>query len=510
MARPLTLPLFPEEAPPRRPPPSLPVSPPRKSHPQLWLALHLPRLSLEALPIPPGSREPLAVIAGEGRNARVLDCTQDAAARGVQSGMPVNAAMALEPALRLLVQEPVQEQAALARLAEVAYGFTPSISLEPPSALLLEVAGSAHLFDGPQAIRARVKDAFKSAGFTAVPAVAPTPLAALWLATAQQEMTILRQEELRSTLGRLPVRALTWGLEQQDSFERLGIRHLVDLFRLPREGLAKRFGPAFLEALDRATGEAPDPRAAHLFPKRLHLRRELPAELSQMAYLQPHIESLVAELTAQLRRHDAAVDRIKLLFRHWHQAPTAIIVGGALPHRDESGWVALIQNRLANCVLAAPVLEVELRSGRLLRYTAESRELVGIGRDCSADVARLVDLLRARLGRTAVFGVAVTPDARPEQAWRSVEPGSTTPGARSSPSRPLTLLKVPQLLRGDAAHLRYRGAALKLMRGPERIEGGWWEGEAWSRDYYQALSSRGELLWLFREHQHWYLHGLFS
>jgi protein ImuB len=145
-----------------------------------------------------------------------------------------------------------------------------------------------------------------------------------------------------------------------------------------------------------------------------------------------------------------------------------------------------------------------------LPFKAESQELLGDSTRHGDGLAGLVDLLRARLGRKQVSGLAATSDARPEYAWRQVEPGQRASDARLPPPRPIHLLASPLLLSYADGTLRHRGATLKLTRGPERIQGGWWDGEEWTRDYYQALSSRGELLWVFHAASQWFLHGLFS
>jgi protein ImuB len=303
---------------------------------------------------------------------------------------------------------------------------------------------------------------------------------------------------------------MDWEPVHQDAFARLGIERLVDLFRLPREGLVRRFGQEFLETLDRATGELPDPRNAWVTPKRLKLTREMPGELIQMAHLTPYIEDMAAELVKELRRHDAGVDRIKILFKHFQQSPTTVTIGSAIPHRDESRWNALIQNKLANQVLPAPVLDVQLLTGRFLRYTAESQDLLGISQASRENLSQLVDMLRSRLGRTAVFGMTITPDARPEQAWRNTEPGDAVKGPQVSLPRPIHVLSAPIPLDTSAGRPRYEGASLTLVNGPECIEGGWWSDETWVRNYYQAVSTRGERLWVYRQQQRWFLHGKFS
>lgn len=469
--------------------------------------MHFPRLSLEALRIQPDNRAPVAVMEGEGSKAVVVDCTKGAEHGGVHPGMALGAALVLSPQLQSKQRDTAREHAALLKLAETGYDFTPTVSLENPNSLLLEVEGSAHLFGGTTPVRHRARDAFRDVGFAAITSLAPTPVAALWLAYARQSVSVTRPEDIRSVLGRLPVQAIFNSTDLLDSFDRLGVKYLVDLFRLPREGLTRRFGKDLLRTLDRATGEQPDPRTAWARPKQLKLYRELPGELIQMAHLEPYIEGMVAELVSELRRHDAGVDRIKILFKHFQQPTTTVTVGSAVPHRDEKRWKLLVQNQLANQILIAPALEVLLISSRFKRYTAQSQDLLGIGKTADEGLSQLVDLLRARLGRTTIFGVATTRDARPEQAWRAVEPGEDLKQSRPTKARPVHILAAPVLL-GD--RLRYRGATLKIVKGPERIEGGWWAKEAWIRDYYHVVSSRGEKLWVFHQQKRWYLHGLFS
>lgn len=114
------------------------------------------------------------------------------------------------------------------------------------------------------------------------------------------------------------------------------------------------------------------------------------------------------------------------------------------------------------------------------------------------------------MGQTAVFGMAMTADARPERATRVIEPGERVLEMEAKEPRPINVLAAPMPLACSEDRPRYRGATLSLIDGPERIEGGWWVQERWRRDYYEALSTRGERLWIFREGKQWFLHGMYS
>lgn len=475
------------------------------------MAVHFPRLSLEAHRIQPMSNEPVVVTHGQGTKMLVWDCTLGASRLGITPGMPLNAALALAPILGVHTRDPAAEHGMLLKLAERGHGFTPTVSIESPGSLLLEVEGSMHLFGGDAGIRIKARDTYNAAGVFALTAISTNSQSALWLAHAGVEISVTDAEQLRSVLGRLPVQAIAWTREQHDAFNRLGIRQLGELLRLPREGLAKRFGKGFLDTLDRALGHRPDPRLQYNVPKTCSLTRELPGEFIQVDHMLPYVDAMVEDLCQQLRGHDAAVNRLKLKFQHWHQDPTAVVIGSAIPYRETGCWLELVHGRLGNLMLPAPVHEIELHTGRFMPYTAVNNDFVGDRPSAENSMQRLVDLLRSRIGRKAVSGITVTPDARPADAWASVEPGVATKDPRVGPDRPLYVLPEPEPLGAcSSGKPRYNGATLSLVGGPERIEGGWWAEETWIRDYYQATSTRGERVWVFREGKQWFLHGMFS
>ena len=59
----------------------------------------------------------------------------------------------------------------------------------------------------------------------------------------------------------------------------------------------------------------------------------------------------------------------------------------------------------------------------------------------------------------------------------------------------------------------YMEGKLRLVRGPERIEAGWWDNADVARDYFVAENDHAVRLWVFREltnPQRWFLHGIFG
>ena len=149
-----------------------------------------------------------------------------------------------------------------------------------------------------------------------------------------------------------------------------------------------------------------------------------------------------------------------------------------------------------------------------------------------AELGELVDRLEARLGRGACWSLEVRDQHLPEDAWQRVTPirvGTASTGSRTplpadvasadavstivSPGRslrPVWLFVPPR---------RVRSEQLTLLRGPERIESGWWGmeggvraiGQSLPRDYYVARLESGAECWVFRDAAgDWYLHGYFG
>jgi len=210
-----------------------------------WLAVHLPALPLEVLGLGCADQAPVAVsISRKGEH--VLRCNPAAAASGVRPGLGIGAARALCAGLRILPQRPQAEREALERLAAWSLGFTPQVSLAPPRALLLEVAGSLALFGGPESLIGQVGQGLADLGYQSRLALAPTPLGALvlarqgWSPGEGRCPLVLDGPALRAALGALPLAGLGLSRRELDDLTSMGLRRVLVLLRLPRQGLRER------------------------------------------------------------------------------------------------------------------------------------------------------------------------------------------------------------------------------------------------------------------------------
>ncbi|MFZ2855002.1 MAG: DNA polymerase Y family protein [Rhodocyclaceae bacterium] len=489
----------------------------------LWLALHLPRLPLEAFPSQP---PPSAVVSRE----HVVVADETAASAGVRPGMRLASAWALLPELHILERDCVREQVALKRLACRAGAFTSEVCLLAPHTLLLEVAGSLRLFGGTALLLERVVEACCEQGFTLQTAFAPTPLAAQWLAQAGAGHVCLAAADLPQHLAALPLAALALSAQQQARLAGFGVRLLGDVLCLPRAGLARRLGVGFTDDLSRALGDLPDPRPRFAFPEHFFERLELPGRVENTLALGFSGRRLIAALCGWLTARSAGISECIFEFEHERGSrpspATCLTLGLSGVTRDAERIGRILVERLQQLELPAAVVQIALRAeapALLSGYAASLFGECGEGRGGDS-IAVLVERLQARLGETRVHGLATFAEHRPENASRLVAPllpvGKTVSVSTAMPAttggpRPLWLLPRPQSLH-EVDGRPQRGGPLQLLAGPERIESGWWdaaEADALGdvrRDYFVVLSPRSEWLWIFRSEAGWFLHGVFA
>ena len=479
---------------------------------QLWLAVCLPNLAFEV------SRKavlhtPAVVVEPQNSQLTVVAVNASAQAAGIETGSKLSTAFALAASLQAFERSPRAERASLESLAGWAQALTSLVSIESPEGMLLEVAGSLRLFHSLETIKARVGDELTRRNFTFRLCAAPTATAALWLARAAGT-DVLSSHELAGRLGALPMAVTRWPHSAQALLRELGVRTVGECARLPRDGFARRVGVAYLHELDRAFGRRVDVRAGFNRPASFRSKIELFEESTDSAIFLEAIEQMLDELGAELRMKQVQIRTFKIGFEHLHRAPTIEQFDLLEATHDKDQLLHLIRDRLERCQLPVPAIAVRIRTGFLVPLTIQAADLferVPVGTLTRA----LLERLQERLGAAAVYAVRAVAEHRPEKAWAKLT-GETQARARSGEwleprDRPLWLLQRPVPLDSAVAHDHYQGS-IELTSGPERIESGWWDEQDVARDYYTAVSSHGQKLWVFRDRRSrvWHLHGLFG
>lgn len=437
---------------------------------------------------------------------------------GVAGGQKLSTALGLQPGLAVFERDPAAEARALEALACWAGSLTPTVALQPPAALLLEIGGCLRLFGGAEAIAAAAQAGCAAQQYSPGWAVAPTPLAALWLARAGGRAILLDADAMRAALAGLPCAVPGWPAETLARLEAFGLRRLGELRGMAGAGLRRRLGNEAVDDLARAWGDLPDPRLAFVFPESFSRQIELPARVEHAEALAFAGQRLFSALAGWLQARQLLLRACALHLKHDDGTVSRLPLRFAEPAADEARFARLLREHLGRWQLAGPVEAMTLAADDVVARPGASQPL--FAQAAAGEGARAcLERLQARLGPASVHVLATRPDYRPECATVAVDPvaapaGGAPPGA-GGPPRPLWLLPRPQALaeRSDGPHWH---GPLKLLSRAERLESGWWdEGEAASagdvrRDYFVARNRAGQWAWVFRDAEGWFLHGLFS
>jgi len=507
----------------------------------LWIAVHLPQLSLEsfATTVNPIWRDrPMALI----ESHRITQVDARAAELGIQQGAKRATALALAGDLVLGQADPARDAQALQAVAYVALELTPMVCIEACDSsgaavpvVLLEVQASLRCFGGFTRLVDHLRRALQPLGHSVQVASAPTALGAAMLARWRRDLVSgphsVDLGALQCLLDAAPVWLLGPGREHWEALQGMGLRQLSDLRRLPRSGLARRFGTALLADLDRARGDAPDPREAIICPNVFEQRIELFTRADTAEQMMAGARVLISRLVAWARVRHARVAAFTLRMHHEaHRLRDAhsseLAVGLAEPSIDATHLASLLAERLARTPLAGPALEMSLHCDAVVQAAAPNAELFPTRGAEREGLTRLIERLQARLGAEGVQRLALVADHRPERAVSSMPAQSaiasnTAPSAPTldgGPVRPLWLLREPLPLPEHGSRPWLDGTPLQLLAGPERIESGWWDGDLAARDYFIARTLDGALVWVYRarlplsepDGAGWFLQGRFA
>lgn len=413
-------------------------------------------------------------------------------------------------------------------LAGLMQACSSDISLHE-TALVCEVRSALRYFGGIEAIHEKLSGAIRrqlrewELPEELFHAAAPTMTGSLLLARASGGKAVYRRANLHAALQGLPVAVLQPDREQGRRLHNMGIRCLGDLWRLPVGGLVTRFGSDFVDQLDRALGKTPEAARKYVAPPSFRAALELPGESADLDRLLPAAGELLKRLCDFLVQRDLATSRLEFSLLHEQREATAAPIELRRADRCRRHFLMLLQTRLGELELPAPVTALRLAVNRFDAYLDRDLQLLrndkyfcdGEGAD-EAGVDRLLEQLQVRLGEKQIRGIEAVADHRPEYASRDFDHAE---GGKAGPDTPVAGLARPLWLLGEPRRLACRDGQplyhgpVSLVSGPERIESGWWSGDDVRRDYYVGEEENGCRLWLYRERgggRRWYLHGYFA
>jgi len=443
-------------------------------------------------------------------------------------------------------------------LALWALRFTPRVA-RLDEAVVMEVAASLRLFGGAAALRQRVHAEGTELGAARI-AWASNSLAALALARAgvaaaegegeggsahtlpplRPTPPLTPAARLSAVLDPLPLAVLSATAPHRPTLAHIGCRTLGQLRRLPRAGLARRFGAPLLHALDQLYGLAPQTHTWVQAPAVFDARLELPHRVDDAAALVFGARRLLLQLAGWLAARHSGTTAFTLHWAHDALRSRGAGEGGQLtvrtaePTREVEHLTRLLAEHLARVTLAAPVGDLRLVVDDVRPLAPRNASWLPDDTPAGGEsLSNALERIAVRLGPGRVLRPLLVADHRPEHMcrWQSADqalprhpPAAPADAAAWAfgPGLPQPTFVLPQPLKLRVRQHRplYQGE-LQLLLGPQRVEGGWWDRDEAQgltrhavRDYWVAASAQAGLLWVFQtrlaDEPAWYLHGHFA
>lgn len=480
---------------------------------------------------PPPER-PL-VIAGREGQRRIVAAADLAAQRlGVWPGLALSQAQARVPDLHIAEADPDADREALERLAEWALRrYSPLVGVDAPDGLLIDIAGSAHLFAGEAPLLEDLRSRLMVAGINVRIGLADAIGTAHALARFAPGPPAEEMADTNVALAPLPVAALRLDPELVDRLRRLGFDTIGDLAAAPRAPLARRFGPEPGRRLDQVFGRIAEPLQPICPPAPIQVRRAFAEPIAAPETLTRYAGKLVDALCAVLERQGLGARWLDLLFHRVDNVDQAIRIGTARPVRDAKRLTRLLTDRLEKVDPGFGIDAMTLTASLAEKQPYRQRD--ALAGEAKSDLSTLVDTLTNRLGADKIYRAAPVESDLPERSVKHVPP-LDAPTGKSWPEhlpRPTRLLSPPEPIEILAllpdhppVHFTWRGLRRRVMRadGPERMFGEWWRQQdevSAVRDYFVVEDEAGERFWLFRSGDgvsqatgdlRWYMHGFFA
>jgi protein ImuB len=391
-------------------------------------------------------------------------------------------------------------------------------------ALLLEAAASQRLYRGRRRLLNAVWRTAQQHGHTTM-AVAHTAHAALALLRSVPDTgsgtVALHLRDPQHQLDLLPLHTLSAWRPHLATAHALGCHTLGHVRQLPRSGVAQRFGPDALMALDRTYGLQPETIVWPELPEIFDVALELPGRIDHAEGLVFATRRLLRQLVLWLQERQSGVTQLQLVWSHDRLRRQGTAEGvlewrTAAPTRDAAHLERVLAERLARTTLEAPVLGLRLRAlgvEALHTQTANLLDPTARGQsDAHATGAtaltQTLEKLCARLGTGQVLRGSLQAQHHPEQMQRWEEatkeplPGAGKAGkpvgtpagtpfrskasARPSSSQlsaqpgthallPGWLLPQPLPLSTQPPDTPCYHGPLQLLGRPHRVETSWWQ-----------------------------------
>lgn len=487
---------------------------------------------------------PVAVVDVDKPQGVLLWTNEKARAFRILPGMRYAAALSLSADLRAGVVETSRTDEGVRHLHARLLRFTPDVepAKDEPGVFWLNAQGLKELYPSLLEWARAIRAALKEDAFFATVVVGFSRFGSYAVAKSRPGYGVFKSaDDERAALQKVPLDRLALEPKLRDALERLAVRSVGDLVKLPLSGLRRRFGAEIHRLARLGLYDLGEPLAPARLCEPVSERLILDfgeASATRLLFL---IKGSLGPLLRALSQRNEALAGLKMALTLDKRAGgderevLEVEVRPASPTLDSAQVADLVRLKLESLSLEAGVVEILLVADGVaatleqMRMFAESL-LPGArrARDLAA-ANRALSRVRARYGDEAVVKARLVEGHLPEARFqwerlthaplpRGTEAGDPDEGAPDEAPRTLVRriyaspLPLPPRPRHEPDGWMLRGLehgpVVKVL-GPYVVSGGWWRGYV-HREYCFAETQKGEVLWVYydRRRRRWYLQGV--
>ena len=255
---------------------------------------------------------PFAFVESVAGGVRLKSVDREAARAGLHPGLALADARARIPELEVYDHDPHADHEWLERLADGCQRYTPSVALDEPDGLILDIAGCVHEFEGERRLAADLEDRLARRGLLVRHAFGDTPDTARALARYAGAPA----PDERRAVKRLPVAALGLDEDATAALSRAGLKTVGDAMARPLGVIAARFGEAAVMMIRRLDGSVKGPIVPRRTVPAIGTERRFAEPIARTDYALEVLAELAGEAAVQLtERHEGGRRWEARLFR---------------------------------------------------------------------------------------------------------------------------------------------------------------------------------------------------
>jgi protein ImuB len=457
-------------------------------------------------------------------HGRLLICALNTQSEkwGLLHDMTAADAKVLAPGLQLFDDKPGHNIKLLTHLAEWFLRYTPSVMLDPPDGLLLDVTGCTHLKGSEAEYLKDIVGRLKTLGYMVRPGMADTIGCAWAVAHCADSGLIVPPGAQRNALVLLPPVSLRISTEILMKLNKLGFYQIGSFIHMPRSVLRRRFDNSLVLRLYQALGQEPEFLIPLKEPVPYTERYPILEPIRTREAIEYAVHALIDQLCKRLYGEGLGLRNATLTYLRVDGKSGQLVIGTNHPSQRTDHIFKLFRQKFEDI---APALGIELfiLDATKIEPAIDKQNLLWQGKPAAESelVAELLDNIAARIGGKNIHRYLPGEHYLPEKLIKNTSNLAEMPANdwRDDKPRPVQLLEPPESIEAMALtpdyppkQFIYRKERHIIINadGPERIECEWWEQPEGYRDYFIVEDEEGRRYWIFSTaYKYWFLHGYF-